>query len=212
MITVLVSSKNRAAPLGLEHLHGNYRLIMDDTPGWAVSANRLLDRAVIYGDDALFLDDDTTLTAESLCGVEMYRTHADVFGLDLHTMDGERQAGARHIFTEQGDLIEWIDSGPAYVAHVSTSAIYLTAKALASGVRFPIWPGIHWEDVALCLDYWRNGLKVLAVPGRVNHAISGGVGMTKRHDPMFWARWMQNKAAFEAAYRGVTTPVGAVGI
>lgn len=211
MLTVLVSSKNRQPCAGLEHLGGDYRLIVDDTPGWSVSSNRLLDRASVYGDDALFVDDDVTLTADSLAGVRQYRDRADAFGLDLHMLTGQRQQGARHIFEgEAGALVEWNEPGPAYVAHCSTSAIYLSATALASGVRFPVWPGIHWEDVAYCLDLWRAGLRVLAVPGRVNHAIQGGVGQTKRHDPMFWARWNENRALFSEAYRGVREPRGAV--
>lgn len=213
MLTVLCTSKHRTPPGGLEHLGGDYRLIVDDTPGWSASSNHLLDRALIYGDDALFLDDDVTLTADSLEGVRAYRDHADAFGLDLHTMTGQRQPGARHIFdAATGEFIEWNEPGPAYVAHCSTSAIYLSAKAIASGVRFPIWPGVHWEDVAYCLDLWRAGLRVLAVPGVAWHAIEGGVGQTKRHDAMFWARWHQNRTLFAEAYRDVREPRGAVAL
>jgi len=201
MRNVLVSSKNGTLPQGLEHA-GEHRLILDSTPGWALSSNALLHRAAALGGDALFLDDDVTLTETSLIGVSAHYADADIFGLDLHDMSGARQAGARHILTETGALEDWIHPGPAYVAHCSTSAIYFKADVVRSSVRFPIWDGIHWEDVAFCLDAWLHGFRVMAVPGRVNHAIVGGVGATKRHDPQFWQRWMANKQAFEAWGRG----------
>jgi hypothetical protein len=44
---------------------------------------------------------------------------------------------------------------------------------------------------------------VLAVPGRVDHAIVDGVGATKRYDPKLRTRLEQNKQAFEDWRAGV---------
>lgn len=197
--SVLVACKETKTPSGLGHLNqiGQYALLQSTAVPWAYAANILLDQAVALGGDALFLDDDVTLTADSLTGVRQYYDHADIFGLDLHALDGARQVGARHTWDGQV-LHDWVEPGPAYVAHVSTSAVYIKHSVLAAGIRFPVWDGVHWEDVALCLEAWRQGFKVLAVPGLVHHAIEGGVGATKRRTPEFWGRWGANKAAFQA--------------
>ena len=196
MITVLVACKEPKRPEGLEHLgvEGvDWRIAFDTGAGWGAAANRLLDNAV---GDCLFCDDDVAFTPDSLAGVRAHRGQADVFGLDLHDLRGQRQVGARHVLTPDGAIVDWVQSGPAYVAHCSTSAIYLTAPVVRA-VRFPIWPGLHWEDVAFCFDAWAKGFKVLAVPGLVYHAIEQGVGATKRHDAAFWQRWHTNRAAFQ---------------
>jgi GT2 family glycosyltransferase len=194
MLTILVACKEPRTPGGLECLNIPYRVLYNSATPWGAAANQLLDYASAEGGDALFLDDDVTLTEGCLEGVYTHYDKADIFGLDLHVLStGERQAGARHL----GDMSEWVHAGPAYVAHVSTSAVYIKSTALAS-LRFPEWDGIHWEDVAFCFEAWRLGLKVLAVPGLVYHDIQAGAGSTKRHDPAFWAKWGANRAAFEA--------------
>lgn len=192
-INVLVASYGPRRPGGLEHLP-SYRYYSNSTLGWALASNQLLEYVAEDDYDALFLDDDVTLTAGCLDGVRAHYAAADVFGLDLHAMDGTRQQGARHILDANGVPHDWVAPGPAYVAHCSTSAIYLKAAAVRA-LRFPIWPGMHWEDVAFCLDAWLHGLKVLAVPGLVHHAIEGGVGATKRHDDAFWPKWRMNMEA-----------------
>lgn len=201
MLNILVACKETKAPGGLEFigefLH-DWRIIYSSIPGWANAANALLDWSAREGCDALFLDDDTTLTAGCLAGVHAHYTEASLFGLDLHDLTGSRQAGARHILDKEGALHDWVAPGPAYVAHVSTSAIYLKEDFIQSGVRFPVWDGIHWEDVAFCLDAWLHGFKVMAVPGYVHHAIVAGVGATKRHTPEFWEKWASNRQAFGA--------------
>lgn len=217
VLNILIACKEPKAPGGLEHI-GAHRVLYNTRIGWAEASNALLDQAATLGGDALFLDDDVTLTETSLDGVRAHYEQADLFGLDLHDMSGARQAGARHALDSDGALHDWVQPGPAYVAHVSTSAIYLKASVLQSGVRFPIWPGIHWEDVAFCLDAWLQGFKVLAVPGDVHHAIEGGVGATKRHDAHFWEKWARNRQAFGqwcgdncvmAAMSQGTIPIGA---
>jgi GT2 family glycosyltransferase len=197
VLNILVACKGERTPGGLFDLGVDWVAHYDSTPGWANAANQLLDRAAALGGDALFCDDDVTFTADSLAGVQAHYDAADLFGLDLHALDGVRQSGARHTMTTQGMIYDWVYPGPAYVAHVSTSAIYIKAAAVRA-LRFPVWPGVHWEDVAFCLDAWLSGFKVMAVPGLVHHAIEGGIGATKRHDPRFWERWRQNMDAMTA--------------
>jgi len=200
MLNILVACKEPKTPGGLEHLPGtvlhDWRIVYNSMPNWAEASNQLLDYAAAEGGDALFLDDDVTLTETSLLGALAHYDKADLFGLDLHAQSTkERQAGARHTWDGQATH-DWMHPGPAYVAHVSTSAIYIKAGAIAAGLRFPLWPGLHWEDVALCFDAWARGFRVLAVPGLVYHDIESGVGATKRHAPEFWAKWHVNKQAF----------------
>lgn len=196
-LAVLVACKEQKEPGGLEHL-GAHRVYYDTSPGWGAASNNLLDKAAALGGDCLFVDDDVILTPESLDGVKQYYDQADCFGLDLHDLSGQRQAGARHAMALDGTLHDWVHPGPAYIAHASTSAMYIKHAVLAAGIRFPIWPGLYWEDVALCLAAWLHGFKVLAVPGYVHHDIVSGSGATKRHSPEFWAKERINYEAFRA--------------
>ena len=221
MLNILVACKEPKAPGGLEFARADEQHVLYDTNvSWGVASNNLLDQAAALGGDALYLDDDVTLTVGCLDHVFAHYDHADIFGLDLHDMTGTRQAGARHVMDRDGMIHDWVQPGPAYVAHCSTSAIYLKASVVAA-IRFPIWSGLHFEDVAFCLDAWLHGFKVLAVPGYVHHNIVGGVGATKRHAPDFWNRWAANRQAFGAwcgdngvmaALRDGRVPVGAKSI
>lgn len=206
MLNILVASKEPKEPGGLHYLPP-HRVIYSHAVPWGRAANDLIEQAARLGGDAIFCDDDVTFQLNSL-GV-LFKSHlltmdfptplyslADAFGFDLHDTSNTRQAGARHILQEDGSIPEWVHPGPAYVAHCSTSAIYLKESALRSGARFPEWPGIHWEDVAYCMDLWAHGCKVMAVPGLVLHDIVGGVGATKRHSAEFWQKWQHNQAAF----------------
>jgi GT2 family glycosyltransferase len=199
MLNILVACKEQKVPGGLEFARADEQHVLYDTnASWGVASNNLLAQAAELGGDALFLDDDVTLTAGCLDHVFSYYDHADVFGLDLHDMTGARQAGARHVLTNDGGMVDWVQPGPAYVAHCSTSAIYIKQDVLRANVRFPIWDGIHWEDVVFCLDAWLHGFKVLAVLGYVHHNIVGGAGATKRHAPEFWEKWAKNRQYFGA--------------
>ena len=197
MLNVLVACKELKTPGGLMEHVPEHRALYNSLPDWAMASNALLDCAAAFGGDALFLDDDVTLTAWCLDHIFLRYTDADLFGLDLHVLStGERQAGARHTW-DGAAIQDWTHPGSAYVAHVSTSAIYIKAAAIQAGLRFPLWPGVHWEDVAFCFEAWRLGFRVMAVPGLVLHDIEGGVGATKRHTPEFWTKWHANKAAFQ---------------
>lgn len=195
-LIVLVACKEPKEPGGLKHL-GKHTVLYDSSPGWGAASNALLDKAAELGGDVIFCDDDVEFTAESLAGVKEHYDQADLFGLDLHDLDGRRQVGARHMMYTDGTLHDWVHAGPALIAHCSTSAMYLKAAAVKA-LRFPIWDGLYWEDVTLCLDAWLKGFRVAAVPGYVHHDIGWGSGATKRHTEDFWAKERANYQAFVA--------------
>lgn len=220
MLDVLVATvdKNRR-PGGLEHIGQSYRLLVDDRKGWAESSNYLLDQAAEAGHDALFLDDDVTLTPATLALLPRYYDRASVFGFTLLTpSQGDwhiASAGMRS--TPSGTLVPAKDTRdvlePAYVAHVTTSAIYLKAEVLRAGIRFPIWPGMHYEDVAFTFDCWLHGFKVAYIPGLAEHPLthkwagatkSGIEGFDQQRTVNLGALqgWMHERGVLEALASG----------
>ena len=219
MITVLCASKAGTPPRHLDNL-GPHTLITSTTAGWGRASNELLDQAAALDWDVVFADDDTAFTEQSMAGVNAYYDQADVFGFDLHIPNRGRQGGARHILSATGHMDEWNAPGPAYVAHCSTSAIYLKA-AVVKAVRFPEWDdGVHCEDVVFTVRAWLAGFRVMAVPGLVWHNLTmAGVGQTKVHDPLLWERRGLNGQRLDeylhseevlAALADGRVPVGAV--
>jgi hypothetical protein len=187
MLDILVATIDETrVPGGLEHIGQPFRLLVDTRKGWAEAANALLDAAK---GDALFLDDDATLTATSLALLEKYYGAASLFGFTLITPQGGWERGwqvasAGMGADREGRLSHGTDvrdvMTPAYVAHVTTSAIYIKHEAIAAGLRFPVWPGAHHEDVAFTFDAWLQGFKVAYIPGLVEHPLTGaGAGATK---------------------------------
>jgi hypothetical protein len=198
MLNILVSTKDGTVPTGLEHLAQPYHLMVNSAPGWAHAANALLDEAAELGGDALFLDDDAILTETSLTRLPALYDKAEVFGFTLIDEDGHITSAA-HELHPTGQI--WPRSAamagtPAYVAHVTTSAIYLKESVLRAGVRFPIWPGVHKEDVAYTLACWLAGQRVLYVPGKVIHPLTDShVGRTKAQEQGLQAKLELNNAA-----------------
>lgn len=217
-LSILVASKHGTAPGGLEHLPP-HRLLIDTRPGWALAANAVLDEAARLGDDAIFVDDDATFMPDSLSNLTA-AGGADVIGLTMLNGDGT-VASCGHLYSPLGMLVPRALSRAhiaCELAHVTTSCIWLSARALAAGVRFPVWPGIHGEDVALTYDAWLRGLRVAYVPGPVIHPVhAGAVGATKRAEPRLHeriavnaahlAQWCQTHNVAGAVARGVI-PMG----
>jgi hypothetical protein len=190
MIDILVASKNGTLPGGLEHAPA-HDVFLSSAPGWAAASNALLDQAAARGNDVLFLDDDATLTPSTLALLPYYRNTADVFGFTL--LSGPFVASAGFSVRPDGGLNPAQTPRdimtPALVAHVTTSAIYLSARVVRAGIRFPIWPGAHLEDVAFTHACWLAGFKVAYLPGAVDHYITPeGGGITKSADPAFDAQ------------------------
>jgi hypothetical protein len=187
MLDILVATVDETrVPKGLEHIGQPFRILVDTRKGWAEAANALLDKA---SGDALFLDDDVTLTPTSLALLEKYYDAASLFGFTLITPQGGWNTGwqvasAGMGADKEGRLTHGTDvrdvMTPAHVAHATTSAIYIKQEAIRAGLRFPVWPGAHYEDVAFTFDAWLRGLKVAYLPGLVEHPLTGaGAGATK---------------------------------
>ena len=187
---VLCASKYDKHPLGLEHIRNEFGVVIDSSNGWANAANQLLDVAVNSipkADNALFIDDDVTLSPYTFDLLERYYDAADVFGFTLvlpNNPHGVQSAG--YVFSHEGFVPQNLRGvlTPSYVPHVTASCMLIKRHVLEAGIRFPIWPGVHREDVAFCLDCWLHGFKVAYLPGIVEHDLQGdGVGATKQYDP-----------------------------
>ena len=182
-VDVLVATRHGKPPAGLDYLGKHGAVYLDDTAGWSVAANRLLDAAAERGRDVLFADDDITFGPETFHRLHAFWDRAEIFGFAMTDSHGRpnyigcdlRQvpptaahpwplAYAQRSFDQTNT--------PAYVAHVTTSACLIKHNALRAGVRFPAWPGIYHEDRFFMLDAWRRGFRVAYVPGKITH--SGG--------------------------------------
>ena len=206
MLDVLVATIDESrTPGGLEHIGQPFRLLVDTSKGWANAANTLLDQAK---GDALFLDDDVTLTASTLALLPAYYDKADIFGFTLVSPGEGWNASWRVVSAGFGldsanntrpasDIREVMT--PAYVAHVTASALYIKAHVLRAGLRFPIWPGAHYEDVAFTVEAWIRGFKVAYLPGLIEHPLTAaGAGKTKSAEDNFNRRRAQNEALYKA--------------
>lgn len=201
MLNILVACKEPTTPGGLDRLPGEFphdwRVIYNSSPGWAVASNELLDYASAEGGDALFLDDDAILTEGTLARLPTLYDKAEVFGFTLVDEQGHITSAA-HELHPTGQIFPRsaaMAGTPAYVAHVTTSAIYLKESVLRAGVRFPVWPGIHKEDIAFTLACWLAGQRVLYVPGKVIHPLGDAhVGRTKAQEEGLAEKLAQNDA------------------
>lgn len=201
MIDVVCATLGRRSPQGLEHA-GPHRLLTDSSPGWATAANALLESAT---GDVLHLDDDTELTADSFRLLDQCYDVADVFGFTLFTGGGITSAGF-HATADGGlrpqtammDIFR-----PGLVAHVTASCLYIKRHVLEAGVRFPVWPGQHHEDVAFTYECWLRGFKVAYLPGVVHHHMDQAmrVGATKSTLPTFHADRAVNYDCLQAWIR-----------
>ncbi len=192
VIAVLCATKGDRRPQGLEHVP-EPRIYLESTiTGWAAASNALLDEAAVRGCDALFLDDDVTLTPRTFADMEKWLSPDTLVGFQCR--DSGRVISAGHFVTEGGILLP--NPRPhtaAYMAHVTASAMYIPHAILASGVRFPHWPGLHSEDVAYTYAVWMAGFKVLYWPSPVlHHVASNGIGATKAHENDMGRRLLEN--------------------
>jgi hypothetical protein len=215
MLNILVATKDGTIPEGLEYIGQPYHLIVSTAPGWANAANETLDEAASLGGDALFLDDDAILTDTSLARLPALYDLAEVFGFTLVDENGYITSAAHELYPN-GQIFPRsaaMAGTPAYVAHVTTSAIYLKESVLQAGVRFPVWPGVHKEDIAFTLACWLAGQRVLYVPGRVIHPLGEqNVGRTKAQEERLQEKlavneqcltaWMIEQKVMEAARAG----------
>jgi hypothetical protein len=193
---VLVASKDGVAPQGLEHLPSTWPLTISQTAGWAVASNELLDGAQ---HDVLFLDDDIELLDETFDLLGLYWGRAEVFGFTLYLPDHVTQQSAGWVFEIPGGLRRLSVPVPSYVPIVTASCMVVKRAVLEAGVRFPVWPGSHLEDVAFMLDCWLHGFRVCCLTGRALHHMSdmAGIGRTKAQQPDLGGLLQQNRQRLE---------------
>lgn len=221
VVDVLVASKDGVLPKGLEHIPFETRVLVDSRPGWGASSNALLQQSADAGHDAIFIDDDVTILPDTFAGFDKYYPLADVFGFRLRGHQG------------QSDQYGWGLQQPnpfpdraCYLAHITASLMYIRAGVLKDGgLRFPEWPGVHFEDIVFTYDCWLRGYAVAYLPSHALHEIhlgdAGETGATKRNDPnlidrkahnrFLFDRWCQENDLKRAANEG-RIPFGAWGI
>lgn len=174
MIDVLVASHPSRAtlPVGLQFI-GMHRVLMDTKDGWAEAANRLLDQSE---NDVLFIDDDVELFDSTFSDLQKHYDKADVFGPTLYNQGATDILSAGYFIKEDYGLVpRRVSKAPGYVAHVTASCMYIKRRAVVDGLRFPVWPGVHTEDVVFTIDAWLRGFKVMCLPSACDH-YSGQMG------------------------------------
>lgn len=189
-LAIICATAGKREPQGLQHIdHAAYWT--DTRPGWGPAANALLDRCAESGHDALFIDDDVELTAGTWALLAKHYDDAELFGPTLFTGGAITSAGFHATpeagLSPQANLLDLMR--PSYVAHVTASCLYIKAAVLQQGLRFPLWPGQHHEDVALTFEAWLRGFRVAYLPGVAYHHLNVqvGVGATKALMPTFHA-------------------------
>lgn len=197
-IDVVCATLGTRVPTGLQHLPFTYRYLASTEPGWGEAANALLDKTE---NDVLFLDDDIEILPSTFDAFEKYYDEADMFGFSLIGPFGQgrewvQSAGQMLVPNGDGLSLSGLDGHiralmlPCYTAHVGTCCCYIKREVVAAGIRFPLWSdGIHYEDVAFCLDVWLSGFKCLRLPfAAIHHGAENGAGIHKGNDPRFAAK------------------------
>lgn len=178
-VDILVATARDCLPKRLDLCPWRIFVHADIGKGWAEAANRLLDISAATGRDALFLDDDTEIFPNSFEQLERYYDRAEVFGFNCVHPEGRRSYGWILPAPERTMVDPSFCLEPCYLAHVTTSAIYLKNSVMKAGVRFPVWPGAWYEDVAFTIDCWLAGQRVAYVGGDIGHLF----GFTKTTFP-----------------------------
>lgn len=233
---VLVATKGERHPQGLVHVPGHHVLRESYAPGWASAANELLGAS---RNDAIFMDDDVTILPGTFDLLLQYWERADIFGFTLVSPDRNRVLSSgfdfRYQVSPDGKAVSRVLMGlqrpadllqPAYVPHVTASLMVIKRRVIESGLRFPAWPGVHFEDVRFTLEAWIKGFKVAYLPGLAIHdmVMQDGkplVGATKSKEADFEQRrnvnaehlalWMA-QADIDKHLRQGTIPVSPVPI
>lgn len=223
MLDVCIATLGKRKPTGLRYLGTegvDYRILTDSSAPWGAAANALLDASE---NDVLFMDDDIELLPKTVppkCALNWLAPDADVIGFMLRDPfnTGKLPQGP-YICSAQGGQVHPLPAAvggamlkPVYCAHVTASLLYVKRSAIDGGLRFPVWPGSHYEDVAFTMDAWVKGFKVAFVPLLAHHHMSNAAGATKGVDPDFEARRAQNLGLFQqwCIDNGIAEKIGTV--
>ena len=174
----------------------SFDVIHTDIPGWSAAINKCLERHTV-GRDVLIIDDDVEIWPETFANLHQYMERAEVFGFKLLFPDGQIQHDGGFV-NANGSCghIKHNSDEPSYVAYVTASLCYIKEEALDFVAPLKVWPGAQWEDVALCLDAWGNGMRVMYIPSPATHKETA----TKRHDPEFAHKFGINSMYFRQRY------------
>lgn len=210
---LLVASLGEEGPKGTHYLPGLTCVVRSRQVPWHRAANDLLDRFAqdkSLGDGAFFADDDVEILPTTMDLWEKYRGKADMIGFGLlgpyWESGGYWVQSSGHMLTiDWGLKLEPLDNNPhalflpVYLAHAGTCLCWLSRDLVEAGVRFPAWEGIHFEDVAFCLEAWLSGFRVMRLPTfAYHHGHKSGAGRTKGSDPQFAAKRLANYRRLEA--------------
>lgn len=215
--------------ISLKNLPFKYKLYKNSgANGWPGSINEcLIERLKKNKDekrDVLLIDDDVTLNNRTFNGFDSALPHGDIFGFKL-MLPFRRIQHDGGMFTEKLfpihrvlknidysnffskiihktlHQIDWGQSNEAgYVAFVTGSLCYIKDEC-ARHLKINNWPGSYWEDVALCVDAWKNNYKVVYYPGKALHLTSRTKNNKKNKD-FSWGseKWRINKNIFYSTY------------
>jgi len=182
-----------------EHAPFDVNLIQSGVPGWSAAINDCLAQRE-RGEDCLIIDDDVFVGPETFNPLWDHYADADVFGFLLRYPTGEIQHDGGYVTPDMvaGHIRDGREGEPSFVRYVTASLCYVKADVFERIPRLVQWPGVQWEDVALCVDAWAQGFKVMYLPGEAVHEETA----TKRFDPNLNQRFAQNGAHFHDLYKG----------
>lgn len=222
-VVIGVASKHNDVPAGLSV--PDTQVLIETCAPWGVAANNLLDRFIgeTTAEWLLFADDDIEVCDITFAGLDKMKDRADIWGFCLCYPNGNVQS-AGHIYLSPDAPLTPLNSyphrllWPSYVAHVTASCFLLNRRVIKGGLRFPLWPGQHYEDVLFTLYAWMCGYKVAYWPGPCIHDCDSGVGRTKGQEADFEERrkvnhgllmeW-QEQVGLKAALQNGVVPLGA---
>jgi GT2 family glycosyltransferase len=214
MIDIVCASLNHRSPRGLEYIPKAWQLHTSSEVPWAYAVNRMLEKTK---EDVLHIDDDIEILPSTFDLLDLYYDSADIFGFSLLCPNGAggwriHSSGAK-LAPRAGDIdLASLDADlaslttPVYVAHVCASCMYIKRSVIEAGLRFPEWPGAHYEDVVFTLEAWLAGFRVCRLPSvALHHSHPSGIGLTKLMQPTFNQHRQINEAKLKSYFveRGI---------
>lgn len=180
----------------------NFDVFHSSVYGWSRAINEMLTKFHHPERDVLIIDDDVEVLPDTFKGFDDYYELADVFGFKLLYPDGTLQHGGGFVnaAAQTGHLTTNVDQ-PSYVQYVTASLCYIKADVIKEIKALQVWPGVQYEDVALCMEAWLAGFKVMYLPMAAIHEETG----TKRFEADLQTKLSINAYEFKRKYREAAT-------